>query len=402
MSDFRTVAGFEDVWRPPVRARPRRPEEVLSPRSGGADLRARLQRIVRRAPEVMVKVTGRTRDPAHLAAHLSYITRNGQLAAEDRDGCAIEGRREVADLARDWSAAEMLDSRRRRDSPFSVSLILSMPAGTDALRLRDAARAFAQEAFAERHEYVLVLHTDTAHPHVHLTVRARSDDGVRLNSKKADLEGWRQAFARALRERGIEAEATPRRARGVTRKAERGELRRLRQRHEQGRGAVGRVAREKLRQAALLAFGGKVEPTPWERRIAEQQSRIRRLYLAQAKLLQASRDPADRALGLQVETFVRTLPPPDTERLVLARALRAANERARKREVGRGGEARQDDPDVAFLSHHRVHPIGFALMGVATVRVDVRDDCKVSLSTKSPQLREGGTVKDAETCGPSP
>lgn len=337
MTDFWTVRDFEDVWRPPVRPRPLRSGAVLSARSAGADVRARLQRIVRRAPEVMVKVTGRTRDPAHLAAHLNYITRNGQLAAEDRDGCTIEGRREVVDLARDWSAAEMMDSRRRQDSPFSVSLILSMPAGTDPLKLRDAARAFAQETFADRHEYVLVLHTDTAHPHVHLTVPANSNDGARLNPKKADLEAWRQTFARALRDRGVEAEATPRRARGVARKAERGVLLRLRQRHEQGRSAVGRVAREKLRQAGLLAFGGTVEPTPWERRTAERQVRIRRLYLAQAKLLQTSRDPADRELGVEVETFVRSLGPPDTERLALARALRAANERAWLRAPGREG-----------------------------------------------------------------
>lgn len=337
MSDFRTVAGFEDVWRPPVRPKARRPEEVLSPGSSGATTRARLQRIVRRAPEVMVKVTGRTRDPAHLAAHLSYVTRNGELAAEDRDGCTIEGRREVAELARDWSAAEMMDSRRRRDSPFSVSLVLSMPAGTDALRLRDAARAFAQETFGDRHDYVLALHTDTAHPHVHLTVRARSDDGARLNPKKADLETWRQTFARSLREHGLEAEATPRRARGVTRKAERGAIRRLRQRHERGRGAVGRVAREKLRQAGLLAFGGPVELTPWERQVAVRQSQIRRIYLAQAKLLQSSLDPADQKLGVEVESFVKSLRPPDTERLALARALRDANERARSKERGVGG-----------------------------------------------------------------
>ncbi|WP_293350572.1 relaxase/mobilization nuclease domain-containing protein [Phenylobacterium sp.] len=329
MSDFRTVAGFEDVWRPPVRPRVRRPEEVLSPADRAAGVRARLQRIVRRAPEVMVKVTGRTRDPAHLAAHLTYITRNGRLAAEDRDGCLIAGRDDVADLARDWSAAAMMDSRRRANSPFSVSLILSMPAGTDPLRLRDAARAFAQETFADAREYVLALHTDTPHPHVHLTVRALADDGGRLNPRKGDLEAWRQAFARALRERGVEAEATPRRARGVTRKAERGPVLRLRERHAAGRRGLGRVAREKIRQAAELAFGEPPASTAWDRRIAARQAQVRRIYLAQARLLQASTDPADRALGADVGVFVRSLRPPDTERLALARALRDANEKSR-------------------------------------------------------------------------
>lgn len=46
-------------------------------------------------------------------------------------------------------------------------------------------------------------------------MRALGDHGERLNPRKADLEAWRQAFAQALRDRGVEAEATPRRARGV-------------------------------------------------------------------------------------------------------------------------------------------------------------------------------------------
>lgn len=329
MSDFRAVAGFEDVWRPPVRPRARRPEEVLSPVGCAAAGRERLQRIVGRAPEVMVKVTGRTRDPAHLAAHLSYITRNGQLAVEDRDGCMIEGREEVADLACDWSAAMMTDSRRRTNSPFSVSLILSMPAGIDPLLVRDAARVFAAEAFADRHDYVLALHTDTAHPHVHLTVKALADAGGRLKPRKADLEAWRQAFARALRDHGVEAEATPRHARGVTRRAERGPIRRLRERYEHGVGGLGRVAEDKIRQAASIAFGPRPAPAAWEERIAARQARVRRLYLAQARLLQASPDATDRMLGSQVEAFARSLPPPDTERLALARELRAANEKAK-------------------------------------------------------------------------
>lgn len=328
MTDFRIVPGFEDVWRPPVRARARHPETVLSLRPKD-DIRARLQRIARRAPEVMVKVTGRTRDPAHLAAHLTYITRNGDLPAEGRDGLPVQGRREVMELAWDWSSAALMDSRRRANSPFSVALILSMPRGADPTRLRDAARAFAAAEFEDRFDYVFVLHTDQAHPHVHLTVRALGDRGDRLNPKKADLERWRQAFAEALRDRGVEAEATPRRCRGITRKAERGAVRRIRERHLAGLGGLGRVAAEKLKSAGHVAFGGPPQPTVWEERTARRQQAIRRLYLAQAKLLQASADHTDRKLGVEVEGFVRGMPPPDSERLALARQLRALNAQAK-------------------------------------------------------------------------
>lgn len=49
----------------------------------------------------MVKVTGRTRDAAHMRAHLGYISRNGELPLEGPDGALFAGRREVRDLAAD-------------------------------------------------------------------------------------------------------------------------------------------------------------------------------------------------------------------------------------------------------------------------------------------------------------
>ncbi|OHB26326.1 MAG: hypothetical protein A2790_20000 [Phenylobacterium sp. RIFCSPHIGHO2_01_FULL_69_31] len=322
MSEMRTVRGFEDVWRPPVRSRRVRPETVLAHADGRSNTRARLQRLVRKAPEVMVKVTGRARDTAHLRAHLDYVTRNGQLEAEDRDGWPLLGRDEVRSLGDCWAWSHEMDSGRRRNSALSLSLILSMPAGTDAIRLRDAARAFARDAFEGGHDYLLVLHTDTPHPHVHVTVKARGDGGQRLNPKKADLEAWRQAFARALRDRGIEAEATPRRARGVTRKAERGPIRRMRERYFAGHGVASRAFRGALADAARVAASGQPEPTEWETRTARRQAVIRGLYRAQAELLARSPDSSDRALAAALRTFVDGMLPPDTQRLGLARVLR--------------------------------------------------------------------------------
>lgn len=171
MSDFRLAPGFEDVWRAPVRPRRVRPETVLSPGGPSDGARARLARIVRRAPEVMVKLTGRTREAGHLRAQLDYITRNGGLEAEDRDGLPLAGREGVRETGDAWAWAQAADRRTRLGAPLSISLIVSMPAGTDAIRLRDAARAFARDAFEGRHDYVMALHTDTPHPHVQVVSR---------------------------------------------------------------------------------------------------------------------------------------------------------------------------------------------------------------------------------------
>jgi hypothetical protein len=60
----------------------------------------------------------------------------------------------------------------------------------------------------------MALHTDQGHPHVHVVVRAKSDQGERLNIRKATLREWRRDFARYLRDVGIEADATERAVRG--------------------------------------------------------------------------------------------------------------------------------------------------------------------------------------------
>jgi type IV secretory pathway VirD2 relaxase len=274
----------------------------------------------------MVKVTGRTQGPAHLRAHLDYISRNGQLELETQDGARVAGRVDVRELAADWSAEQLADRRARAGAPFSHSVVLSMPAGTDEVILRDAARSFAADVFAGSHDYVFTLHTDTPRPHVHLSICSRGHNGERLNPRKADLELWRQAFAQALRDRDVEAEATPRRARGVTRKCERAPLRKIRERYETGMGQMARTQRSAYQAAAKAAFQGDTAPRAWERRTAERQTNVRRVYLAQARLLGSSADPLDRELGARLEVFVRSMPQPDSRRLALARELRAANQ----------------------------------------------------------------------------
>ena len=94
--------------------------------------------------------------------------------------------------------------------------MLSMPKGTDAQTLVKAAREFAKIEFAD-HRYVMVLHTHQANPHVHLSVKAESKHGARLNPRKADLHRWRETFAERLREWGVDAEASRQAARGVVR-----------------------------------------------------------------------------------------------------------------------------------------------------------------------------------------
>lgn len=303
MSDFRRALGFEEALRPPIDVRwARITRPVLRPpgRAGDAAAYAQLARIIRRAPEVMVKVTGSTRDGGHLIRHLDYISRNGKLMLEGPDGERLEGRGEMKVLAAAWALEATLEPGGRKDRPLSRSIVLSMPRGTDAMRLHDAARAFAAEAFGERFPYMFALHDEGGHPHVHLTLRVLGSDGTRLNPRKADLEVWRQRFAQALRDRGVEAEASPRRARGVIRKGERSSVRKMRERHsaQGGSTSISDQGHDLRRQVAAL----------WEIRQRKRQARIRRSLAAEAIALSRSARTEDRVLGAALMEHMRRLP----------------------------------------------------------------------------------------------
>ena len=133
-------------------------------------------------------------------------------------------------------------------------------------------------------------------------------DGERLNPRKADLQVWREDFARALRDRSVEAEATPRRTRGVTRKAERIPVRKMRERFAAGQGPLPEVLAAAYR-AALTAGGCEA---PWLDAIRIRELAIRRTLVAEALRLSRSERPRDRALAALVERFVRERPAPIT------------------------------------------------------------------------------------------
>ncbi|MBB2932017.1 hypothetical protein FHX59_006491 [Paraburkholderia silvatlantica] len=187
-------------------------------RDEAARMRAQIARTLRRTPEVMVKITNKAASAQGMGAvrrHLRYISRNGRVELEDQNGDRIAGVDALRDLTQAWQLGGWgIPENSTRREVFNV--LLSMPAGTDRRAVRDAVRDFAAQEFGDGRAYVFAAHDDEAHPHVHLSVQVRGPDGRRLNPRHEDLQRWRERFAEQLREHGVGANATPRRARGVT------------------------------------------------------------------------------------------------------------------------------------------------------------------------------------------
>lgn len=253
----------------------------LSRRQRADAIRQRVEdTVVRRAPQVMVKVTGGGRGMKAIAAHFRYISKNGRLDIEDDRGQVLQGKGAVPALANEWrfGGALIADESPRREA-FNV--MLSMPRGTDPQIVLRAAREFAEAELAD-YKYAMVLHDHQANPHVHLSVRAESRHGKRLNPRKADLHRWREVFAEKLRGWGIDAEATRQATRGAARNYP--DLWRVKA-AEDGRLAKPRSARR--RGAAAVA----------------SRADARRAWQEIAAALARSGDAGDRKLAEAIDRF---------------------------------------------------------------------------------------------------
>jgi hypothetical protein len=209
-----------------------------------------------------------------------------------------------------------------------------MPAPTPPDNVLAAARTFAREKFALRHQYAMALHTHQQHPHVHLVVKAEDYHGHRLHIDKALLRDWRQDFARIMREQGIAANATPRVVRGQSKRAARDATFRALRR------ADSYVMRERVESVAreLLTAGTLRDPA--HEKLHERRRAVVTGWMRIADTLDTQ---GEIVLAGDVRYFAKHLPAVLTDRERLAqnviRYAKATSARARTKELERNREA---------------------------------------------------------------
>jgi hypothetical protein len=290
-----------------------------------------IARTVGRTPEVMVKVLSRGgQDLKALGRHVAYLNRGGDLDIETDDGQRLSGRGVEKELLENWDLD--LEERRnggreywsRRAPPKLVhKLMFSMPPGTPPQKVLAAVKDFAREEFALKHRYAMVLHTDEPHPHVHVVVKAISEQGVRLNIRKATLREWRRTFARHLRAHGVDANATERAVRGNSRASKLDGIYRAEQRGE-SRSTSSRVA-----GVARQLLQGELRTEPGRGRLLATRADVKRGWLAVEEFLTTQ---GHTELASEVLRFAARMPPVVTERERIADELRGRTQEPRRRD----------------------------------------------------------------------
>jgi hypothetical protein len=277
-----------------------------------------ISRTVSRTPEVMVKVLPKDSNNARsIQKHIDYIGRRGELELETDDGLRLQGKGIGKDLLYDWNLdleshhreAEFAKTRGRAAPKLVHKLMFSMPPGTPSRAVRAAVKNFALQ-----HRYAMVLHTDEPHPHVHVVVKAVSEQGVRLNIRKETLREWRREFARHLRVQGIAANATDRFVRGETKPHKLDGI--YRPMRDPNRHSTHIQKRVESVAAELLR--GNIRVEAGKSKLVQTRKEVERGWQAVSEALVREGQPE---LASQVERFVSQMPPPRTENEQIAVAL---------------------------------------------------------------------------------
>jgi hypothetical protein len=268
-------------------------------------VRDHVQTIVRKRTEVMVKITGHNPDMAGFARSLDYVSRSGRykhkaeesLELEDDAGQIYRGLQGREMLRRAWAlggpsvpeAVVLPPGVDRKKAPRQIlKIIYSMPAHVGRESVTAAARAAITETFG-RHQFVMAHHADTDNHHTHLLIKMVDMDGRRMNPRKADLQVWRDEFAKQLNLRGIEAAAT---------------RRRVRLKREKG---VSQAVREMRARGVVPSRDRSAQTQPRAAQAArENDARMLGVYADIAQTLRASPDPLDRALADELVTTLKT------------------------------------------------------------------------------------------------
>lgn len=186
-----------------------------SKKSNAYNPRDRVNAIIKKLPQAVLKITGGARGPETqrvVAAHLRYIARHGRVELEDEQGNIYSGKEDLSEAidSIEQGGGGVIPPQSEKRETFNI--VLSAPPGSDRLAVKRAAQAFSKSQF-EGAQWMLAHHDDTQHPHAHLMVKAVQLNGKRLNPRKAQLHEWRAKWAMELRENGVMVDATPRAAR---------------------------------------------------------------------------------------------------------------------------------------------------------------------------------------------
>ena len=167
---------------------------------------------------------GGTHTKGQLSNQLSYITRDHKLAHFVDSRGTFDGKTkfEDKDIKKMTDRfAERWDSGFRPKMGNTTHMLMSFPKGTKSEDVRDIASDVCERFFEtdEGHfDYVIAVHKDRDHPHAHIVLNRRSQEGEFFylgRDHRFNYDDFRLAMVEEAEKYGVKLEATRRVDRGV-------------------------------------------------------------------------------------------------------------------------------------------------------------------------------------------
>jgi|TARA_R110000803_G_scaffold20907_6_gene53258 hypothetical protein len=332
-----------------------------------------LSRVAKKAPQVVFKITSRVHGAANTVSSFTYVSRVSVSEKDDIPLLTSEGKEltsatEMLALARDWQAHAEAGNDRRKGAT-ALAMVYSMPPGTDPEKVREAVINLAEEDFADR-RWVAALHTDEAHPHVHVVIAMRDNAGRRFNPDRQFIQHNRERFAEMLREVGIEADASRSVARGYPPKGDKLPVQKVRERGEEPRVDAARVATLDGKDQPSQAYMAKRERA-FSKTVANAEA-VKETYRKAIDELRSHGGAEQSELAKSLEKFVSEMPEPRSARADILERLREGNalperyekdpelERLKARVQSRSDEAKEAALARLLKSRERLQGVGKA------------------------------------------
>lgn len=166
----------------------------------------------KKSNEVIVKITGDSKNIESLKAHIDYISRNGDVEIflnEQESFIGKDDNELVRDIFRNEGTPFPKKSETKKEKREAYHIVFSMRehSTTPEDKLKKAVIETIKKKYPNNLA-VFAFHKDTDNPHIHTVLKVTDTNGKRIDIRKQDLNDLRTTFAKELNSLGIEATAT--------------------------------------------------------------------------------------------------------------------------------------------------------------------------------------------------
>ncbi|MFA5428471.1 MAG: MobP1 family relaxase [Sulfurimonas sp.] len=163
--------------------------------------------------EVVVKITGNSKNFEGVKAHINYITRKNELEIKVDESESYKGKQEINEfkeiIKNEGSEIPSQNESTGKEKREMMHMVFSMrnKKSINKDKLMKAAMQTVKQKYPNNLS-AFVYHGDTNNPHIHTIIKIKDEQGKRLDIRKKDLAELRINFAKELNKLGIEATAT--------------------------------------------------------------------------------------------------------------------------------------------------------------------------------------------------